>query len=169
MSQMNECAAEALSPEQATAVVHLLDLQARWENHREDPSKSAGSTSDLQARQKAFDVFRSGLRDYAAKYRGAVFPEPTQNVPERLAVWCRTLRAVFRRAEGGNPIQVMTKVYRLADRIAARVGKEVVGRAPVGDLATSARELDVVIAWCEGLAALGPLGDSLRARQGDAA
>src|SRR5438270_9279307 len=109
MSQLNERVAEALPPEQATAVVRLLDLQARWENHRDDPDKSAASTTDLQARQKAFDTFRSGWRDYAAKYRGAPFPEPTQNVPDRLAVWCRTLRAVFQRAESGSPSQVMVK------------------------------------------------------------
>ncbi len=26
---------EAMTPEQATALVHVLDLQARWENHCE--------------------------------------------------------------------------------------------------------------------------------------
>jgi hypothetical protein len=167
MSQLSERAAEALTPEHATAVVHLLDLQARWENHRDDPNKSAGSVSDLRTRQRAFDAFRSGRRDYAAKYRDAPFPEPTQNVPERLAIWCRTLRAVFRRAERGSTDQVLIKVYRLADRVAARAGKEAVGRAPVGDLTTAVRELDAVIAWCDGLAA--PVGDPLKVPKGSAA
>ena len=48
MSQLNERAAEALTPGEATAVVRLLDLQARWENHRDDPDKSAASTADLR-------------------------------------------------------------------------------------------------------------------------
>ena len=170
MSQLNERAAEALSPAQATAVVRLLDLQARWENHRDDPDKSAASTKDLQARQKAFDAFWSARREHAAKHRAAPLPEPTQNVPDRLAVWCRTLRAVFRRAESGSPAQVMLKVYRLADRVATRANKEMVGRGPAGDLATGVRELDAVIAWCDGLAALpGPSSDPRQAREDAAA
>lgn len=167
MPQLNERAAEAITPEQATALVRLLDLQARWENHRDDPDKSAASTADLHARQKAFDAFWSARREHAAKHRTAPLPEPTQNVPDRLAIWCRTLRAVFQRAERGCPAQVMIKVYRLADRVAARAGKEVVGRGPAGDLATAAQELDAVIAWCGGLTA--PPDDSLTARKGDAA
>ena len=163
MPQLNERAAEAITPEQATALVRLLDLQARWENHRDDPDKSAASTADLHARRKAFDAFWSARREHAAKHRTAPLPEPTQNVPDRLAVWCRTLRVVFGRAESGSPAQVMIKVYRLADRVATRSGKELVGRGPAGDLATAVRELDVVIAWCGELttpqgASGGPLG-----------
>jgi hypothetical protein len=170
MPQLNERAAEALTSEQATAVVRLLDLQARWENHRDDPAKSAATTADLQARQKAFDAFWSARREHAAKHRTAPLPEPTQNVPDRLAVWCRTLRVVFRRAESGSPAQVMIKVYRLADRVAARAGKEVIGRGPAGDLAAGVRELDAVIAWCDGLTApSGPSGDPLEAQKGEAA
>lgn len=148
MPQLNERAAEALTPEQATAVVRLLDLQARWENHRDDPDKSAASTADLMARQKAFDAFWLARREYAVKHRTVPLPEPTQNVPDRLANWCRTLRAVFRRAECGSAAQVMIKVYRLADRVAVRAGKEVLGRVPAGDLATAVGGLDTVIAWC---------------------
>jgi hypothetical protein len=122
---------------------------------------------DLRARQKAFDAFWSARRAYGAGHRAAPLPEPTQNVPDRLAVWCRTLRAVFRRAEGGSSAQVMVKVYRLADRIAVRAGKATVGRAPAEDLATAVRELDAVIAWCDGLST--PSGDPLQTRKGDAA
>jgi hypothetical protein len=43
----------------------------------------------------------------------------------------------------------MGKVYRLADRVATRVGKEPVRRGPAADLPAAARELDVVIAWCD--------------------
>ncbi len=149
MPQMSESTAEKLTPKQATALVRVLDLQARWENHRDDPAKSAGSTSDLQTRQKAFEAFRSAWREYAAEYRDAQLPEPTQNVPDRLAIWCRTLRAVLNRAETGTPALILTKVHRLADRIAVRVGRAPMERAMVMELADGIRELDVVIAWCE--------------------
>lgn len=156
MAQMSESNAEKLSPGQATALVRVLDLQARWENHRDDPAKSAGSTTDLQARQKAFEAFRVAWREYAAEYRDAQLPEPTQNVPDRLAIWCRTLRAVLRRAESGAPALVLAKVYRLADRIAIRVGKELVERAPAADLTDGICELDAVITWCGTPAVLHP-------------
>ena len=170
MSKLSERAAEILTPEQATAVVRLLDLQARWENHRDNPEKSAASTADLQARQRAFDAFWSARREYAAVHQAAPLPEPTQNVPDRLVIWCRTLRAVFRRAEGGSPAEVMAKVYRLADRIAKRTGKEAVGRAPAGNLEAAIRELDVVIEWCNALAPpTDPTGDPLSGRTGQAA
>jgi hypothetical protein len=69
-------------------------------------------------------------------------------VPARLAAWCRVLRVVFGRAEGASPAHLMGKVYRLADRVAARAGKEPVRRGPAADLPAAVRELDVVIAWC---------------------
>ena len=41
----------------------------------------------------------------------------------------------------------------MADRIAARVKADPVGRgAPPGDVAGAVRDLDAVIAWCDGLA-----------------
>lgn len=40
--------------------------------------------------------------------------------------------------------------------IAARMGREPVGRGSAADLPAAVRELDVVIAWCEGL--VGPVG-----------
>ncbi|VTR93670.1 unnamed protein product [Gemmata massiliana] len=149
MPQMSESAAEKLTSQQATALVRVLDLQARWENHRDDPAKSAASAAELQVRQKSFEAFRAALREFTAEYRNAQLPEPTQNVPDRLAIWCRTLRAVLRRAESGNPSALLLKVYRLADRIAIRVGKEQVTRMPVADLSDGIRELDAVISWCE--------------------
>jgi hypothetical protein len=45
----------------------------------------------------------------------------------------------------------MTKVYRLADRFAARLGIEPVQRGTATDMVEAVRELDAVIAWCEGL------------------
>jgi hypothetical protein len=124
MQQLIEADAEKLSTEQATGLLRVIELQARWENHREDPAMSAASTSDLQARQKAFDAFKTAWNSYTAQYRNARLPEPTQNVPERLAIWVRALRAVFRKAEAAYPAQVMAKVYRLAGRTALRMKVE---------------------------------------------
>lgn len=163
MPQLSESAAEKLTPEQATALARVIDLQARWENHRDDPAKSAASTADLQARQKAFEAFRTALRDYTAAHNDSRFPEPTQNVPDRLAIWCRTLRAVFQRADGpGSPL-VLAKVYRLVDRIATRLAVAPAERAPVEDRAGTIRELDAVIAWCDRVSA------PTAVRKGDAA
>ena len=153
MPQLSDSAAEKMSTEQATALARVLDLQARWENHRDDPAKTATSTADLQTRQKAFEAFRSALREYAVTHNDSRFPEPTQNVPERLVIWCRALRAVFRRAEGPGSAFLVSKVHRLADRIAARTGLAPVERQPVADRDATVRELDAVVAWCERAAA----------------
>src|SRR4051812_20474105 len=131
MSQLTERDAEKLSPEQATALVQVLDLQARWDGLL---VRKSADPAALHARQKANDALQAALRAYAAEYCSLAIPEPTQAVPDRLAVWCKVLRVVFRKAEAASPVEVMAKVYRLADRIAARAEKEAVGRAEVNDL-----------------------------------
>jgi hypothetical protein len=157
MLQLNEADAEKLSPAQATDLVSILDLQSRWENHCA-PTKSA-TFAELNVRRKAYEAFQAALHGYVAKHRNARLPEPTQKMPNRLAVWCRVLRLVFQRAERGNPSEIMAKVYRLVDRIAARLGKEPVAKGTVEDLAGAIRELDVVIAWCNGIT---PSGGALK-------
>ncbi|WP_143393265.1 hypothetical protein [Fimbriiglobus ruber] len=148
---MTERAAETLSPEQATELMTILDLQARWENHCTDPERRPDALVDLRARQKAHDQFQDAWNDYSKKYRTKEFPETSQSVPDRLAVWCKVLRAVFGRATTGSPVHVMAKVYRMADRIATRQEAGPMTRKTVEDLATAANELDAVIAWCAGL------------------
>jgi hypothetical protein len=157
MPQLTERDAEKLSPEQATALVRVIDLQAKWDGLLADKGEK---TSDLHARQKANDAYQAALRDYSKKYRNARIPEPTHGVPDRLAVWCRTLRVVFGKAGSGNPAEVMGKVYRLADRIAERMSKEKVARTPADDLAGAVRELDAVIAWL--VALVPPTSPKLR-------
>jgi hypothetical protein len=149
MSQLTESGAAKLSPESATELLRVLDLQAAWENHCDDPTKSAESVSDLHSRQKVFDAFQVAWRNHAAKQPRLRLPAPTQHMPDRLAVWCRILRVLFQRAEGGNPIHVMSKVFRVADRIAAKLGQEPVVRRPAESLADAGRVLDGVIAWCD--------------------
>ena len=153
MRQLNEADAERLSSDQAAELIRVLDLQAEWENHRDDPTKSALSLHDLRIRQKAFEVFRMALRNYSVKYWDAPLPEITQNVVERLLPWCRVLRAIFLKANGGgHPLHSMTKVFRVADRFATRLGIEPVQRGTANDMMEAVRELDTVIAWCDGAA-----------------
>jgi hypothetical protein len=130
MSQLTQRDAEQLPPAQATALVRVLELQALWSGLVAD---QVNDTPSLQARQRAHDESRAGLRQYAADCRNAPIPEPTQSVPDRLAVWCRALRAVFQRAEGGCPTQVLAMVYQVADRTAVRAeraGGAASGRQP---------------------------------------
>jgi hypothetical protein len=150
MPQFTERDADKLSPEQATALVRVIDLQAKWDGllvHRQQKS----GLPDLHARQKANDAYQAALRDYGANYSKAVVPEPTNAMPDRIGVWCRVLRIVFQKAESGSPVEVMGRVYRLADRIAERMSKEPVTRTPATELAGAVRELDAVIAWCDAL------------------
>ncbi|MCE9560591.1 MAG: hypothetical protein K8U57_00920 [Planctomycetes bacterium] len=95
MPPLTESAAEKLTPEQATAMVRVLELQAGWEALLKD---------------KAQKDYLVGLRD-----------------------------------------RQKAKVYRLADQIATKLKSEMVGRNVVGDLPSTVRELDVVIAWCDKL------------------
>jgi hypothetical protein len=156
MAQLTERDAEKLPPEQATALVRVIDLRATWDGLLADKHEKTGM-SDLHARQKANDAYQAALREYAARFRTAAVPEPTHAVPDRLAAWCRTLRVVFARAESGSAVAVLGKVYRLADRIAERLSREQVARTPAPDLTGAVRELDAVIAWCEALAPPTPL------------
>jgi hypothetical protein len=146
MTPMTEAAATLLTPDQATAVARVLDLQAGWDARLVD--REAGPPGRV-ARQKAHDAYQAALGEYEKAYPHCPLPEPTHSMPDRLAAWCRVLRAVVRRAGGGAPVQVVGKVYRLADRIAARLGVEPVAREPVGSLADAGRAMDEVIAWCQ--------------------
>ena len=58
MPQLTDAEAKRLAPDQATALIRVLDLQARWDNHRDDPAISVADPVDLRVSQKAFDTFR---------------------------------------------------------------------------------------------------------------
>jgi hypothetical protein len=145
MTPMTQAAAEILTPDQATAVVRVLDLHAGWDAMLAE--HEAGHPA-LVARQKAHDAYQAALAAYETAYPRAPLPEPTHSMPDRLAAWCRVLRAVFRRADGDAPVQVVGKVYRLADRVSARLGIEPIAREPVRSMADAGRAMDEVIAWC---------------------
>ncbi|MCE9560886.1 MAG: hypothetical protein K8U57_02415 [Planctomycetes bacterium] len=159
MSQMSENVAEKLDPVQAAELVRVIDLQARWENMRSNPTGAGGnagfSTPDLQGRQKAYEAFRVKLAAYTARYRAAHVPEVTLNTPERVGIWCRAVRAVFRRASQEfteYPGHTVMKAHRLADRIASRLANEPAAReASVEGIAAAIRSMDAIIAWCDRL------------------
>ena len=166
VSQMNESAAEKLDPAQAAELVQVLDLQARWENLWDDRTRDGSdhSTPLLQGLQLAFEAFRSRMAEYTARYRTAQIPDLSPSGPDRLAGWCRAVRAIFQRAgheTGGDcPVHVVAKAHRLADRIAARVKNDPVRRgSPPDDIAGAIRDLGAIIAWCDGLVApSSPIG-----------
>jgi hypothetical protein len=148
---MQQTEAEPLSRAQATDLLHVLELQSRWENHCDDPAKSAKLNTDLMARQKTSEAYQAALREYAATYRTTRLPEPTHAVPRRLAVWCRILRGVFQCADGAYPVALMAHIARLADRTAVKAGREPVVVVVAGEtLADAIRQMDSIIAWCEG-------------------
>ena len=125
----------------------MLDLQSRWENLRAEGTQS---TAQLQALQAAFEAYRARMAAYTARDRGEPVPELSPTKPGRLGAWCRTVRAVLGRADGGEcPTHVLEKAHRMADRIAARVKAEPAGRESPTDLAGAIRQLDRVIAWCD--------------------
>jgi hypothetical protein len=105
---------------------------------------------DLLARQKSSEAYQVALREYAAVYGTNRLPEVTQAMPRRLAFWCRTLRGVFQLAEGAYPAALMEKVARQAERTAIKAGREPVVLTVGETLADAIRQLDAVIAWCEG-------------------
>jgi hypothetical protein len=158
VAQLNESAAEQLDPVQAAELARVIDLEARWENIRADRAgvMTGHGTLDLQNRQRTYEAFRSRLAAYTARYRSTRVPELTPNGLDRLGAWCRTVRAVLRRAEhvaaaGDCPVYVVAKAHRMADQIAIRLNKKPVGQgSPPDDIAGAIRELDALIAWCDG-------------------
>jgi hypothetical protein len=150
MAPLTEFTAGNLPADQATALARVLDLQARWECLLADAA-GGFTTTDLQGRQRAYEAYRLRRAEYDARYPTGAVPETTLNTPQRVASWCRIIRGVFRRAEGECPSGTVEKVYRLADRIAARMRTDSVPREPVASLADAVRALDAVSTWCDGL------------------
>lgn len=153
MTQMTERAAEGLAPGRAGELVRVLDLQARWENMRAGSKTSTGQLHELQ---KAFEAYRASRAAYTGRGSEDQVPELTPSGPDRLGRWCRTVRAVCRRADPGcgHPAHVLAKVYHLADRIAVRVRTAPPGRGePPTDMAGAVRQLGEIVAWCDALVA----------------
>jgi hypothetical protein len=151
VAQLSEQAAQDLDPVQATELVEVLDLEARWENQRADGSRTAGrGTLDLLSRQRTYEAFRVRMAAYLARYRTQRVPELTPNGPDRLRKWCRTVRAVLHRAGRGCPVHAIEKAHRLVGRIAERLKMDSLLRgAPPQTTTDAIRELDTLIRWCD--------------------
>ncbi|HEX4610719.1 MAG TPA: hypothetical protein VH092_21190 [Urbifossiella sp.] len=146
--------AGSLSPDQAAELIRVMELQACWENLRDDPTAGGAHGPGLRERQRRYDAFRAGLAGYTARYRAGEIPELTLNSPERVGLWCRAVRAVCGRAGVGAeaPVHVVGKAYRLADRIATRLKVPVADRdGQTAGMENAIRGLDAIIAWCDGL------------------
>jgi hypothetical protein len=152
MLRLTEITAATLSPAQAADLVRVLDLQAEWQNLKDDGRDH--STARLQGLQRTFEAFRLGLAAYADRYGADRVPEAMPTSPERLRDWCRVVGAVVRRGnptgETGSRVHMATQAYRLADGVAGRLNRERVVRASD----TSADVLGVLATvgdWCDGL------------------
>jgi hypothetical protein len=150
MPQFSVADADKLSSEHAAGLIDVLELQAWWKNHCDDPAMTTSFPFDLKERQDRFDAFQEALKANRAKYRHTRLPEPSRRLSDQLAVWCRVLRALFRRADVRYPVQLMANVYRMAAKTAVRSAKEPLLRESATDLAGAIRELDAVITWCDG-------------------
>jgi hypothetical protein len=154
VAQLTAQLALGLAPEQAAELARVMDLQACWENLRDDPDASHANGPGLRERQRRYDAFRSALTTYTARHKSASLPELTLNAPERLGGWCRAVRIVCERAgaEAEAPVHVVGKAYRLADRIASRLKVAPAAREEkVEGVYAAIRALDAIIAWCDGL------------------
>ena len=151
MAQLNETTAENLRPEQAVELSRVIELQARWENHRDETGLVGCSANELLERQRRYSAFRTHSAEFATRHRAIEIPELTLNTPVRLALWCRVIVTVFRRAESraAGPVEVVSKAYRLADRVADRLKTDHVARgAAPSSMEEAIRDLENVILWC---------------------
>lgn len=161
VTQMTESAAERLTPARAAELTKVLDLKCQWEDMRVGASYSA---AQLHTLQKAFETYRVSMLAYTAGDRGEPIPDLSPSGPTRLRTWCRTVRAVLSRAgEADCPTHVVTKAFRVADRIADRVHAARPGREDPTNMGGAIRQLDAVIAWCEGLEAAPPAPEAVAA------
>ncbi len=154
MAQLTAQIALGLAPDQAAELARVMELQACWENLRDDSDTSHANGPGLRERQRRYDAFRSALTTYTARHKSASLPELTLNAPERVGAWCRAVRIVCERAgaEAEAPVHVVGKAYRLADRIAARLKVEPAAREDqVEGMYAAIRALDAIIAWCDRL------------------
>src|SRR5262249_54019030 len=136
MSEMSNALERNLTPVQAAELALLVDLEARWENLRTTAAKpSAGQPTllELQAKQKAYEAFRTKLAAYNQRFAPGHVPELLLNTPTRLGLWCRAMRQLYLRVEqepqGHCPAHLLEKAYRCADRVAAKIGKGQVNRS----------------------------------------
>jgi hypothetical protein len=149
-----------MQPQQAMALTDLLDLEARWENV---PRSAVGddlqsTVQGLRAKQSAYDAYHTKLLAYNRQFRPAHEGEVVLNSPLRLGAWCRKLYNLLTRLDpnAASPIHLLERAFRSAEHIADRLNHPTLGRTQPTDIQASARELEALASWCDGLAAVVP-------------
>lgn len=143
----------------AAALAELVELEARWENLRMAPSRTAAIRStnqDLHGMQKSYEAFRGKLAAFNKQYPPGHVPELLLNTPIRLASWCRRMRDLYRLVQDDPqvryPVELLEKGYRCAAKIAHRLGKEWQPRSPAPcAIQTALQELEGLARWCDEL------------------
>ena len=174
MSEMRETSVGNLDPAQATELALLVDLEARWENLRQTPSRDpevVPTTQDLHGKQKAYEAFRAKLAAYNNRYTPAHLPELLLNTPSRLGIWCRTMRDLYLQVEQDPnahcPVHLVEKAYRWADRVGVRMNKNRNSRlTPPDTIRAAIRDLEALSQWCENLAGVGSTGSEEQEPEG---
>jgi hypothetical protein len=157
MPEMTDPPEPTLDPAQAAELALLIEMEARWENLRVPRSRTArepSTTNDLQAKQKAYDAFRGGMRAYNVRHAPAHVPELLLNTPARLGKWCRWVRKVYGLAGRDSrlpcPAHLLEKAYRSADKLAGKAGREPAVRpAPPDTMQAVLGELEALAVWCD--------------------
>jgi hypothetical protein len=136
-------------PAQGLALAALVKLQAAWEN----TPKAVGtniSRDRLQAKQRAFEAFRSRTQEYNRRFTPAFVPERQGTSDRYLAVWCRHMARLFAVTTAAPcPVQVVEKAYRWAERAAAKGGREPEARTSFGTTEGAVHILGMIAQWCE--------------------
>jgi hypothetical protein len=160
MSETKSASVEKLQLAQAIALCQLVELEACWENLRRtrspDPTVTA-TKSDLQGRQKAYEVFHARLVAYNKEYRPEHVPEQLLNKPARLGTWCRRMRDVCLIVEHDArcqcPVSLVKKAYWWADQISLRLNEPRVSRStPPGTMEGAIRDFEALSHFCDALA-----------------
>src|SRR5262252_6672754 len=109
-----------LSPAQAAALAELVELEARWENLRHQPTANGGPLprDALVRKQMAHDAFQAKLLAYNRRYTPLHVPELLLNTAARLGKWCQAMRDLYRLIESDLsarcPGGIVEKAYRWA-------------------------------------------------------
>jgi hypothetical protein len=157
---MSQAFASIVDPAQATSLARLVDLEACWENMRDNRARLPQATSalqDLQSKRKAYDAFRTKLAVYNKRYKPAHIPELLLNTPSRLGLWCRAMRDLYVQVEndlqGYSPVHLLEKAYGWADRLSVRMTIPLAARSTrPRDIRAAIEDLEVLIRWCDELA-----------------
>jgi hypothetical protein len=152
-----------VDPAQVAALAELVELEARWENlrHQPTPKGSPLPRKTLVKKQLAHDAFQSKLLAYNRRYTPPHVPELLLNTAARLGKWCQAMRDLYRLVEpdlsARCPDNIVDKAYRWADCIARRTNRPLVSpRASprfVGDVIA---ELESLGRWCAAVISQAP-------------